>query len=278
MHIELGKFNQLEIVKEVDFGLYLDGGEDGEILLPSRYVPEEYQLGDLLNVFIYLDNEERLVATTLTPYVQVGEFACLKVSWVNQYGAFLDWGLMKDLFVPFREQKSKMEEGRNYVIHAHIDEESYRIVASAKVERYLSKEHPSFQPGEEVNAMVWQKTDLGFKVIVNNEFSGLLYENELFRPLQTGIKLKAFVKQVREDGKIDLSLQKAGMANIHDFATVLLDYIKAHNGFTPLNDKSSSDEIYETFEVSKKTFKKAVGDLYKKRLIILKNDGIYLAK
>ena len=183
MSIELGKFNQLEVVKEVDFGLYLDGGDEGEILLPTRYVPEDCKVGDMLNVFLYLDIDERLIATTLTPLVQVGQFACLEVSWVNQFGAFLNWGLMKDLFVPFSEQKMKMQVGRSYVVHAHVDEESYRIVASAKVERYLSKDMPDYAPGAEVDILIWQKTDLGFKAIIDNKYSGLLYENVHWRPV-----------------------------------------------------------------------------------------------
>ncbi len=276
MSIELGKFNALEVVKEVDFGLYLDGGEDGEILLPSRYVPEGCQVGDYLNVFLYLDNEERLIATTLTPYAQVGDFACLEVAWVNQYGAFLNWGLMKDLFVPFREQKMKMQVGRKYIVHVHIDEESYRIVASAKVERYLSKEMPAFESGEEVDILIWQKTELGFKAIVNNQFSGLLYNNEIFQQLETGMRLKAFVKQVREDGKIDLILQKSGFQKIDSFSQTLLNYIKENNGRILLTDKSPAEDIYNTFGVSKKTFKQAVGDLYKRRLIRLLEDEIEL--
>lgn len=277
MSIELGKYNQLEVVKEVDFGVYLDGGEEGEILLPTRYVPEDCKIGDILNVFLYLDMDERLIATTLTPYVQVGQFACLEVSWVNEYGAFLNWGLMKDLFVPFREQKMKMQQGRKYVVHAHIDEDSYRIVGSAKVERYLSKEHPDYQQGQEVNILIWQKTDLGFKAIVENKFSGLLYQNEIFQPVETGMQLRAYVKQVREDGKIDLALQQDGVKKVEDFSGVLLEYIKGKDGFTPLNDKSAAEEIYSAFGVSKKTFKKAVGDLYKKRLIVLEEGGIRLA-
>lgn len=277
MNVKLGKYNQLEVVKEVDFGVYLDGGDDGEILLPTRYVPEDCKPGDMLNVFIYLDNEERLIATTLEPLVQVGEFAWLEVAWVNEFGAFLDWGLMKDLFVPFREQKMKMQKGHNYIVHAHVDEDSYRIMASAKVERYLSKEQPGYQPGEEVDILVWQKTDLGFKAIVENQFSGLLYQNEIFRPVETGMRLKAHVKQVREDGKIDLALQKPGAKKVDDFSEILLQYIKEHDGFTFLNDKSAAEEIYDTFGVSKKTFKKAVGDLYKKRLILLEERGIRLA-
>ncbi|TCO95271.1 CvfB family protein [Bacteroides heparinolyticus] len=274
MSIELGKFNRLEVVKEVEFGMYLDGGEEGEILLPLRYVPEECKVGDKLNVFIYLDNEERLVATTLTPLVQVGQFACLEVAWVNQYGAFLDWGLMKDLFVPFREQKLKMQVGRKYVVHAHLDDESYRIVASAKVERYLSKERAAYQPGEEVEILIWQKTDLGFKAIIEHQYGGLLYESEIFRPLQAGMTLKAYVKQVREDGKIDLMLQKPGAGKVEDFAVTLLEYIREQGGTTSLNDKSPAEDIYAVFGVSKKTFKKAVGDLYKKQLVILEDNKI----
>lgn len=276
MQIELGKYNQLEVVKEVDFGVYLNGGEEGEILLPKRYVPEGCKPGDVLNVFIYLDNEERLIATTLQPLVQVGEFACLEVAWVNEFGAFLDWGLMKDLFVPFREQKMKMQKGHRYVIHAHVDEESYRIMASAKIERYLSKDMPDYEPGQEVEVMVWQKTDLGYKVIVENRYGGLVYQNEIFQPLQPGMKLAAYVRQVREDGKIDLALQQDGQRKVKDFSDVLLQFIKDQGGYTTLNDKSAAEIIYDTFGVSKKTFKKAVGDLYKKRLVVLEEGGIRL--
>jgi predicted RNA-binding protein (virulence factor B family) len=278
MNIKLGKFNILEVVKSVNFGLYLDGGNDGEILLPKRYVPEGCEVGDLLNVFLYLDSEERLIATTQTPLVQVGEFAYLEVAWINEYGAFLNWGLMKDLFVPFREQKIKMQIGRKYVIHAYLDEESYRIVASAKIDRYLSKETPPYQTEDEVSILILQKTDLGFKAIIDNRFEGLLYEGEIFQPLQTGMKLQAYIKQVREDNKIDLILQKAGVARVSDFSETLLQHIKDNNGTIPFNDKSRADDIYRTFGVSKKTFKKAIGDLYKKRLIVLNVDAISLSK
>ena len=277
-HVKLGEYNQLEIVKEVDFGVYLDGGDDGEILLPTRYVPDGCKPGDVLNVFIYLDMDERLIATTLQPYVKVGEFACLEVAWVNQYGAFLDWGLMKDLFVPFREQKMKMLKGNSYVVHVHLDEDSYRIVASAKVEKYLSKDMPEYNAGDEVEVLVWQKTDLGFKVIVDNKFGGMIFKNEIFTDVRTGMKMIAYIKQVRPDGKIDLELQKGGVKKVEDFADTLLEYIRSNGGSTPLNDKTEADVIYNTFGVSKKTFKKAVGDLYKKRLIVLEGEqGIRLA-
>lgn len=274
--MELGKFNTLKVVKQVEFGIYLDGGVEGEILLPARYVPEGCKPGDELRVFIYLDNEERLVATTLTPKIQVGEFAYLEVNWVNQHGAFLNWGLMKDLFVPFAEQKMKMQMGKSYIVHAHVDEESYRIMASAKVERYLSKEQPPYKVSDEVHILIWQKTDLGFKAIVENQFAGLIYENEVFRPLHTGMELKAYVKQVRPDGKIDLALQRSGQAHVEDFAPTLLNYIRQQGGTTTFNDKSAAEAIYDMFGVSKKTFKRAVGDLYKKRLIELTDTGIKL--
>lgn len=278
MHVRLGRYNQLEVVKEVDFGVYLDGGDDGEILLPARYVPKDCQPGDMLNVFIYLDNEERLVATTLTPYAQVGDFACLEVAWTNQYGAFLDWGLMKDLFVPFREQKNKMEKGERYVVHVHLDEDSYRIMASAKVERYLSSDMPPYHPGDGVEILVWQRTDLGYKVIVDNRFGGLIYATDVVRPLSTGTKTEAYVRQVRPDGKIDIVLQPDGPRKVDDFAEVLLDYIRQHDGFTTFQDKTPAEDIYATFGVSKKTFKKAVGDLYKKHLVTLEEGGIRLCE
>lgn len=276
MSILLGKYNQLEVVKFVDFGLYLNGGDDGEILLPKRYIPEGTKEGDLLNVFLYLDNEERLVATTQTPLIQVGEFGYLEVNWVNQYGAFLNWGLMKDLFVPFREQKMRMVQGKSYIVYCYQDDESFRLMASAKVDKFLSKDRPPYEAGEQVNILIWQKTELGFKAIVENKYAALLYDSEIFQPLHTGMQLKAFVKQVREDGKIDLILQKAGPRKVDDFAETLLKYIREHNGFTSFNDKSDAEEIYQTFGVSKKTFKKAVGELYKMRLIILQPDGIRL--
>ena len=276
MKIDLGRMNYLKVVKKVDFGVYLDGGEAGEILLPARYVPEGCQVGDELDVFIYLDNEERLVATTQKPLAQVGEFACLQVAWTNQYGAFLDWGLMKDLFVPFREQKSEMQKGRYYIVHIHIDEETYRIMASAKVEHYLSKRIPAYEEGDEVGILVWQKTDLGYKVIVDNRFQGLVYDNEVFRPLHFGDRMTAYVKQVREDGKLDITLQKQGQEAVADFSEILLDYLYRHGGHTPLGDKSPADEIYATVGVSKKVFKKAVGDLYKRRMIKISDDGLHL--
>ena len=274
MNIEFGKMNRLRVVKAVDFGMYLDGGDAGEILLPASYVPEGCSVGDELVVLLYLESEESLVATTQTPLAQVGDFAYLQVAWVNNYGAFLDWGLMKDLFVPFREQKLKMQKGRSYIVHLHVDEESYRLMASAKVERYLSVEMPPYREGDEVQILVWQKTDLGFKVIVDNRFSGLVYENDLFRPLHTGDRVQAYIKQVRPDGKLDITLQKQGREAVDDFSQVLLEHLQHYAGRTPLCDKSPAEEIYAMFGVSKKVFKTAVCDLYKKRLIEIKYEGL----
>jgi predicted RNA-binding protein (virulence factor B family) len=274
--IKLGDYNKLNVVKKVDFGLYLDGGKAGEILLPSRYVPEGTEIGDELNVFIYLDQEERVIATTEQPLAKVGDFAYLEVKWVNEYGAFLGWGLMKDLFCPFREQKKKMEIGESYIVYVHIDEESYRIVASAKVDKFLSNDGCPLQSGEEADLLVWQKTELGFKVIINNRYSGLVYRDQVFQNLHTGDRLKGFIQNIRPDGKIDVSLQKTGRQQTLDFSDTLLDYIRAHGGYCPFGDKSDAQDIYREFNVSKKVFKKAVGDLYKQRLITIESDGLHL--
>lgn len=265
--IKLGDYNTLTVTKFVDFGLYLDDGDEGEILLPSRYVPAGTKVGDTLDVFIYLDQEERPVATTEKPLARVGDFAYLECAWTNQYGAFLAWGLMKDLFCPFREQKKRMERGESYIVHVHVDEDSFRIAASAKVEHYLDDSPPPYQKGDAVDLLVWQKTDLGFKVIVDNRFSGLVYQDQIFQFIHTGDRLQGFVEQVRPDGKIDIRLQQTGRRLTEDFAETLLQYLKDHDGYCDLGDKSEAEDIKHRFQVSKKTFKRAVGDLYKRRLI-----------
>ena len=280
--LRLGDYNTLRIVKTVDFGLYLDGGEEGEILLPQRYVTKNMHVGDEIEVFLYLDQEERPVATTERPYAKVGEFAYLQVAWVNQFGAFLKWGLMKDLFCPFREQKKRMEQGHSYIVYIKVDEDSYRLMATAKVEKYLSiptiNDLPSLQHGAEVDILVWQKTDLGFKVIINNKFQGLIFENQIFQPLHSGMRLKAYVDHVRQDGKIDIVLQQTGRQQTLDFAEVLLRYLYENDGYCNLGDKSPAELIYDRFQVSKKAFKKAIGDLYRRRLIVIEEEGIRLAK
>ena len=277
--IELGRYNLLRIVKRVDFGYYLDGGEvHGEILLPNGEISEgaHLSIGQDVEVFLYLDTEERLVATMKSVLAQVGDFAWLEVAWVNNFGAFLHWGPMKDLFVPFREQKMKMQKGRHYLVHVHLDQDTYRIMASAKVERYLRDDMPPYQTGDAVDILVWQKTELGFKVIVDNAYAGLLYDTQVFRALHSGDRVKAFVGKVREDGKLDIMLQRPGIAAAADFADVLLEHLRNNGGHTPLCDKSPAEEIYAVFGVSKKVFKKAVGDLYRRRLITIQPDGMRL--
>lgn len=276
--VRLGDYNRMTVVKSVDFGMYLDGGDEGEVLLPARYVPEGCKEGDELEVFVYLDNEERLIATTQHPLAKVGDFACLEVSWVNEYGAFLNWGLMKDLFCPFREQKMKMEKGKSYIVHVHLDNDSYRIVASAKVEHYFDMSFPPYNHGEEVDLLVWQKTDLGFKVIIDNMFPGLVYRNQIFKDIHTGDRMKGYIDIVREDGKIDVMLQPTGWRMTKESGDVLLEYLNTHGGVCHLTDKSPAEDIYAQFNISKKNYKKAVGDLYKRRIITIEDDCIRLNK
>lgn len=274
--IRLGDFNRLKVVKLVDFGLYLDGGIEGEILLPARYVPAGCQVGDILDVFIYLDQEERIIATTQKPYAKVGEFACLQVSWVNEYGVFLDWGLMKDLFCPFHEQKQRMERGHRYIVYVTVDQDSYRLMATAKIERYLNREKPDYRHGDEVELLVWQQTELGFKVIIDNRFGGLVYSNQIFRPLSLGDHLKGYIDHVRSDGKIDVTIQPTGRRQTEEFAQLLLQYLKDNGGHCNLGDKSPAELIVDRFKVSKKTYKKAIGELYRRRLISIDEQGITL--
>lgn len=270
MKLLLGDYNTLLVSRKSDIGLYLDGGPDNEILLPNKYVPEGAKEGDRLRVFLYLDQEERLIATTQEPYAKVGDFAYLECVWVNQYGAFLDWGLMKNLFCPFREQRQHMEIGKSYLVHVLIDRDSYRIMASAKVSKFLSDEIPPYQPDDEVEVMIWQRTDLGYKVIVDNRYYGLIYRNQIFQPIHIGDRMTAYISNVREDGKLDVALQHTGRQQTMDFAATLLQYLKEHNGVCDLGDKSEAEDIAQRFHVSKKTFKRAVGDLYKHRLITVK--------
>ncbi len=284
--IRLGEYNLLRVKEEARregfgevFGMYLDAGREGEILMPQKYVPEGTKPGDEIECFIYLDQDERPIATTEKPFAKVGDFAYLECSWVNEYGAFLNWGLTKDIFCPFREQKKRMEIGDKFIVHIHIDEESYRIVASAKIEHYLKEPDSTceLQRGSEADILIWQKTDLGFKVIVNNSYPGLIYEDQIFKYIHTGDRMKAYVSNMRPDGKIDLTLQPLGIAAAEDFSATLLDYIKDNGGYCALNDKSDPEEIKRLFHVSKKIFKKATGDLYKKKLITLAEDGLHLA-
>lgn len=288
--LKLGQKNVLKAAWKVDFGMYLEGGGyEGKILLPERYVPEDLEVGDEIEVFLYLDNEERLIATTLEPKAMVGDFAYLEVAWVNEFGAFLNWGLMKDLFCPFREQKRRMQQGRSYIVHVHIDEESYRIMASAKVEHYLKPIPTPMQPtplgkeeeriykvGDEVELLIWQKTDLGFKVIIDNAYAGLIYDSQVFQSLHTGDQVKGYISNIRPDGKVDCALQKSGHQHTVDFAEHLLRYLEVRGGRCFLHDKSDAEDIKNQFGVSKRTYKQAVGDLYKRRLIRITENGIEL--
>lgn len=275
--MKLGDYNKLTVVRRADFGLYLDGGREGEILMPAKYVPEGTQIGDQVDVFLYLDQEERLIATTEKPLARVGDFAYLECAWVNKYGAFLKWGLLKDLFCPFREQKQRMQVGRRYIVYIHIDSQSYRIVATAKIDRYLNPNPAPFNNGQEVSLLVWQKTELGFKVIADNQYPGLIYDTQIYQSIHTGDRLRGYVSQVRDDGKLDISLQPTGRQMTEDFAETLLNYLHDHAGHCPYGDKSDAEEIKATFRVSKKTFKKAIGDLYRRRLITITDHSITLA-
>ena len=275
--VEIGKLNRLKVVKEVDFGLYLDGGSQGEILLPIRYVPKDCNVGDEIEVFIYRDSEDRIIATTEKPYVMVGEFACLKVVSVSHTGAFLDWGLPKDLLVPFSEQIHKMEEGKRYVVGVYLDEASDRIAASAKLDDCLYREsEDDFELGEEVDLFVSNKTDLGYQVIINNSHFGLLHNHEVVHPLKRGEKIRGFIKNIREDGRIDVTLHMKGHEKIDDGAQVVLKVLKAEGGFVGVTDKSPPALIDAMFGISKGMFKKAIGSLYKRKVITLEDDGIRL--
>ena len=274
--LRLGDYTTLRIVKKVDFGLYLDGGEEGEILLPQRYVTHDMHIGDEIEVFIYLDQDERPVATTEHPYAKVGEFAYLEVAWVNQYGAFLKWGLMKDLFCPFREQKKRMEQGQRHIVYIKLDEDSFRLMATAKVEKYLSTPDENLTHGAPADILVWQKTDLGFKAIIDNKYGALLYDSQVFKDIHTGDRVEAYITKIRPDGKIDIALQPSGRQHTEDFAEKLLHYLQYRGGRCRLGDKSSAEEIKVQFGVSKKTYKRAIGDLYKRRLITISEDGIEL--
>jgi len=277
--LEIGKINNLRIVKEVDFGLYLDGGDEmGEILIPTRYVPETFEIDEFIDVFIYLDSEDRIIATTETPLAMVGQFTVLEVVSITGVGAFLNWGLPKDLLVPFREQNKKLEVGDNCPVYVYLDLESQRIVASTKVEKFLDNIPVEYEVGEEVDLIIYGITELGFKAIVDDASTGVIYKNEVFQKLKVGDQLKGYIKKVRDDEKLDLSLAKPGVERFDQNSEKVLAYLKDHDGNISITDKSSPEIIYETFEMSKKNYKKALGALYKKKLILIEKDGIKLAE
>lgn len=276
--IEIGKYNKLKVVRKVDHGLYL-ADEDGlDVLLPNVYVPEGCEIGDELNVFVYRDSEDRIIATTLEPLAKADEFAGLKVIASTGVGAFLDWGLTKDLLVPFSEQTERMVPGRSYVVYVYRDEESDRLIATTKFNKFLSQEKPNLIAGQEVDLLIQRRTPLGFQAIVNNSWKGMLFENEVFQALHSGQKLKGFVKQVRPDGKIDLKLQRAGIKHIDPLSDKILEYLKSEEGTMDITDKSPAEVIYAKFGVSKRAFKQALGKLYKRRLIEIERDKITLSE
>lgn len=275
--VQIGRVNNLQIIRIEEIGLYLDGEDLGDILLPKQYIDQKYEIDSYMDVFIYLDSEDRFIATTERPIAQVGDFALLECVGVNEgLGAFVDWGLPKDLLVPKREQLSDMMRGSSYMVYIYVDERSNRLAATAKTNKYLDLELPKFEENEEVDIIISGRTDLGYKAIINKAFTGVIYQNEVFQDLQRGMHLKAYIKKVRSDSKIDLSLKPLGSKGIDKSAEMVYNKLIANNGFMMISDKSPAEEIYETFEMSKKAFKKAIGTLYKQRMIIFKNDGIKL--
>ena len=273
---EIGKINRLTVLRSSDHGLILDGGDLGDILMPNRYAPCNWDDGEALEVFVMLDSEDRVIATTERPLAMVDEFACLRVVAATRIGAFLDWGLPKDLLVPFREQKLPLQEGQSVIVRIYLDETSGRIAASTKLDKFLDRGRPNYPPGEKVQLLICGQTDLGFKAIINNRHWGVIFHNEVFQPLEKGQRIEGYIKQVRFDGKIDLSLQAVDANRFGTLADQIVDYLKKQGGFMPVTDKSPPQVIYNLFGVSKKTYKRAIGGLYKKRLITFENNGTKL--
>jgi uncharacterized protein len=276
--INIGEQNTLTILRETDNGFYLIDKEENEVLLPNAYIKEGWAIGDEVTVFVFTDSEDRLTATTVTPKIKLDDFALLRVNEVNNVGAFLDWGLPKDLFVPFKEQKIKMREDKHYVVTMYLDYESERLVASSKIDSFLEFEDINLTEGQEVEVIVYERTPLGFNCIVNKLYKGLIYENEVFRNLNIGEHTTGYIKTVREDNKIDVSLQKVGYVAQDENQEKILNILRGDAGYIGLTDKSKPEEIYEELRMSKKAFKKAIGGLYKQKLVWLKKDGIYLTK
>ncbi|TDO96825.1 CvfB family protein [Marinomonas balearica] len=276
MATQIGRVNNLRIVKEKEFGVYLDALNLGEILLPKRYVPAKAKIGDELDVFVYLDSEDELIATTLVPEVQVGEFAGLKAIAVNSVGAFFDWGLPKDLLVPFSQQKNVIEEGQTHLVFVYLDQHTNRIVATSKIDALLNREEPPYRAGDKVDIIVGDKTNIGFKCVIDQRFWGVLFFQDAFRQLRKGERAQAFIKRVREDGKIDLSLQPVGYKKVQNILDDIINHLTENGGEMTVTDKSSPDEINRVFKVSKATFKKALGALYKDKKILLSKGKVTL--
>lgn len=274
--IEIGKHNRLIVLRNTSVGLYLGDQEGNDILLPIKYIPEGIDINDEIEVFVYRDSEDRLIATTLEPRIQLNGFASLRVKDVNDYGAFLDWGLEKDLMVPYREQTTRMRAGQYQIVYLYLDESTGRLAASNKLDRFLDKEPVGLTEGQKVDLLIWTETDLGYNVVINQRYKGLLYKNQVFSVVEPGDEVTGYIKHIREDNKIDVSLQQEGFANIEVNAQVVLDRLKKNKGFLPLTDNSSPEDIMDELQMSKKTFKKAIGTLYKQKLIVLEEKGITL--
>jgi len=273
---EIGAFNKLQVVKQVDFGVYVDGGDLGTILLPKRYVPESCQMGDWIDVFLYFDSEDMLIATTETPRVQVGDCEMLKVVDINSAGAFMDWGLPKDLLVPYNEQQKPMEVGFSYVVHVFYDQNSDRIAASTKLSHHLDEETVWLKPRQAVNLLIAGRTELGYKAVIDNKYLGLIFRADAYRPLKIGERLPGFVKAIRADGKIDLLISQASLQGDHDLGEQIIRHLQEVGGESNLSDKSDPEAIYRTFKVSKKKYKQALGSLYKSHRILIEPGKIKL--
>ncbi len=274
--LSIGQYHTLKIDRDTDPGLFLKDEEGNEVLLPNKYKPASFDLENEIEVFVYLDHDERPVATTLKPYIKLDEFGYLRCVEVTEFGVFLDWGLEKHLFVPFKEQASPMRKDSWYLVFCYLDEETNRLVASSKVHAFLDNSDLSVEPFEEVDLIISNKSDLGYNVIINEIHLGLLYNDEVFQDLKVGERMKGFIKKTRDDGKIDVTLQRPGYRSIEPNAQDILNELSLKGGYISLTDKSSPKEIYDTLQMSKKSFKRAVGSLYKKRIIDIKEDGIYL--
>lgn len=274
--MELGEYNTLKAARYTSVGLFLEDESGESVLLPMKWVPEGTKEGEELEVFIYLDNEQRPIATTLKPKATVGEFTSLEVRQMTKLGAFLDWGLEKDLFVPFKEQHEKMQAGHSYPVFIYLDEKSERIVGSSKIDKYTQPADEDLEEGQEVDLLIGYPTDLGYKVIIDNYYSGLIFKNEIHRKIKTGDETKGYIKSIREDGKIDVVLEKPGYASVEPNAQHILDKLRENDGFLPLHDKSDPEAIKAQLGMSKKVFKKAIGSLYKQKLVVIEENGIKL--
>lgn len=276
--MKIGQFNTLKIDRDTQVGLFLTNGKE-DVLLPNKYVPKVFEIGEEITVFVYLDHEERPVATTLVPYIFLNEFALLRVNYINQVGAFMDWGMEKDILVPFKEQARPMEKGKRYLVYLYMDEKTNRLVASSKTNQFLDNESITVEKDEEVDLIISHITDIGINVIINQKHKGLVYKDEVYDDsIRTGDKMKGYIKTIRPDGKIDVSLHKHGFENIEPNSEIILNELRASRGFLRLNDNSHPEDIKTVLKMSKKTFKKAIGHLYKEKLIEIKDDGIYLVR